>query len=390
MVMENVDITKPKNNYTQLPESIYNYVSKGIISLRDVVVYACIKTQCDGKYDSSAASISRIYSLNKNTIQTSIKVLSESGLIRLNTKGKRHRISIFPIEGIEFDNIPKVVLMSGDLNLKSKEFLLASWGCIEDNRYYGTKKELHYDAFESLNIKLRWVETRMRELEEKGFLKYIGSEKCYEISVAKVFMISDTVIDNKLGIIKEYEQQLEEAEEVIVSYETKTGVTRDKVGVWEPDEKEKEKAGKAPKWLEPVVEAINEGCEKLGKRKFSLKPSEYTNLGNQIKETIASMDGDSEERIIEKIIKSIEWKAKQALITPDEKKYWTKGFFTRKTNNIGKNLYHHQQFMLKNPYHSIAPTITKKKVVENNIRRIEEESNHGRDTSYIYEDLDKW
>jgi DNA-binding Lrp family transcriptional regulator len=381
--MENVDITRPKNNYTKLPESIYDYVSKKIISLRDVVVYACIKTQYEGKYDTSSSSISRIYKMNKQTIQKSISSLKDAGLIKVDSRGKKHKINVLNIEGIDFDNIPKVLLMSSDLNIRDKEFLLASWGCIEDNRYYGTKKALFNDAFKSLNVSLRWVETRMSELTEKEFLRHIAKEKCYEISIQKVFLMSDTVIDSKLGIIKEYEEQLEEAEGVIVSYETKTGVSRDKVAIWEPNESDKDKASKAPNWLEPVVEAIDKGCEKVGKKKFVFKTSDYENLGKQIKETIESNDGDSEERIIAKIIASIEWKAKQASINESDKKYWTKGFFTRKTNNIGKNLYHHTQFMEKNPYHSVAKNIPK--INKSVSKPVVVDKN-----SFAFKDLDEW
>jgi hypothetical protein len=105
------------------------------------------------------------------------------------------------------------------------------------------------------------------------------------------------------------------------------------------------------KLIKPIIDAIDYGCSKLGKKTFVFSKTEYKYITDSVKETINSNDGDSKERVVGKLALAIRWKADNAHTNVSEKKFWTKGFFTRKTkNNYSINLYHYERFLSENPY----------------------------------------
>jgi hypothetical protein len=141
-------------------------------------------------------------------------------------------------------------------------------------------------------------------------------------------------------------------EKVVLEYERKTGISRKNIFDFDGEKMfSKKSVPSVTKLLLPIVESINSGCKSLNKKSFSFTSSELSHISNHVKEIIDSRDGDSKDRIISKISESITWKANNACRNLNEVKYWTKGFFTRKTkNNLALNLYHYERDLEANPY----------------------------------------
>lgn len=331
------NITKPEKNYTKISEDIYSYIKNKAISITDLTTYMGIKTQIEGGYDSSVRSISRVFSIDKNKVSRSFKALEDCGLLFIDRSGGRFSCRLKGVDGEEFDKIPKALLMTSEIDIKQKAFLISSWAFVEDNRYYGSRKSLYEDAFKTLNVSLSWVTQRINSLIKKGVLNKGDDSFCFEINLESIVEISDLIIDNSLEIINEYE--------------VKTGVSRDEVFAWEPTKEVIEKTElESPKWLTPITEAISEGNNMLGRGDFTFTSSDFREIAKHIRQVIEEV-GD--EAVVEDIVNSIKWKADRANNNEDEKKYWSKGFFVRKTkNNFSTNLYHYKKFLAANPFYN--------------------------------------
>ena len=134
-------------------------------------------------------------------------------------------------------------------------------------------------------------------------------------------------------------------EDMIDSYEKKTGIPRENILDWETDVEISTREYNSPKWLLPVIDTINKGAECIGKSPFVFSSSQFTTIGKWVKEIIGKRDGDSDDRCMEAIINSIKWKSSQAAINDNDKKFYTKGFFSRTTkNNLASNLYHYEEY----------------------------------------------
>jgi hypothetical protein len=356
--MDRLNITDIKRNFTKLEEELYSFVSDKVIKLHDVLVYVSIKTQVEGRYDTSNGSISRIFKLRKSTITDSVSRLVDAKLVEIEYNNGKSICRIKKLEDEEFDKIPKTLLMSSLLDVKQKTFLLAAWAYIKDNSLMYTRRDLHKLAFQPLNVGLRWVNSRVDELVDLGVLD--KGVKELKIDFSKIVEMSDLVIEEVL-------EDSAQLEETVVEYETKTGVDRDKIFDWEPTEGTIKKEFNSPKWLEPITKAILDGCVALGKKPFSFNSGEFKAIGDHVKEIIEKRDGDSEERCITKIIESIQWKIDKAVRNPDEKKYYTSGYFVRKKkNNIASTLYHYEMDRKNNPYANkpSAPAKAAKRVIK--------------------------
>jgi len=157
-------------------------------------------------------------------------------------------------------------------------------------------------------------------------------------------------------IIKQLTEKVSQLEEVVNEYEAQTRIDRVSIFTWcgEEIESDNTKPVRIPKNLSEVIKAIDKGCSDINKKKFSFSQSNITGIGRQVKEIIDNRDGDSRERIIARIVESIEWKIN--MITQDiaMKKYWSKQFFTRtRTNNLSKNLYHYEEYLKKYPMYKM-------------------------------------
>ena len=346
------DITDVKRDFTKLEDDIYDYVERRDIRIQDVVVFIAIKTQVSGGYTTSNGSLSRIFNLKKSTITDSISRLVDVKLIEAEYTNGRMVCSVKNIGGCVFDKIPKSLIMTSMLDIKHKSFLLSIWGYIESNSLPFTKSSLHSEVFSFYGVGSRWVSSRIDELIEIGILT--KQCKSLHIDLSKIIEMSDMVINDVLidsSIL----------EDTVVEYEDKTGISRDKIFSWESIEELPKKEFNSPKWMSVVVDAINKGCESLNKKPFEFSSSDFKNIGDNIKSIVSARDGDSEERVLKRIADSIIWKSNNASRNKDELKYWTKGFFSRKTkNNIASNLYHYDRDMEANPY-AKKPTVAKNK-----------------------------
>jgi predicted transcriptional regulator len=331
------NITKPEKNYTKISEDIYSYIKNKSISITDLTTYIGIKTQIEGGYDSSVRSVARVFSIDKNKVSRSFKALEDCGLLFIDRSGGRFSCKLKDIGGEEFDKIPKALLMTSEIDIKQKAFLISSWAFIEDNKYYGSRRSLYEEAFKTLNVSLSWVTQRINSLINKGILSKGNETFCFEINLESIVEISDLIIDNNLEIINEYE--------------VKTGVSRDEVFAWEPTKETVEKTeSESPKWLTPITEAISEGNNILGRGDFKFTSSDFREIAKNVRQVI---DEAGDDKVVEDIVNSIKWKAERALNNDKEKKYWSKGFFVRKTkNNFSTNLYHYKKFLAENPFYN--------------------------------------
>ena len=243
--------------------------------------------------------------------------------------------------------------MSDTLTLPQKSFMLAAWNEVFDGHLEHSKASLQRDIFSQYHKGLAWVGGRVDELVDIGLIEI--DKRSMRINFEMIVDMSDTVISSVL-------MESSHLENVVVAYEEKTGVTRDKIFDWKETEEVIRKEFNSPKWLESITNAINAGCVALSKKPFDFTAGEFHTIGKHVKDIIENVDGDSEERIIEKIANSIIWKTNNASRNENEKKYYTKGFFTRKTkNNLASNLYHFERDLESNPYGygNSKPSVTK-------------------------------
>tara|TARA_R110000744_G_scaffold7342_1_gene25246 strand:+ start:909 stop:2027 length:1119 start_codon:yes stop_codon:yes gene_type:complete len=349
---KSLNITDIKKNFTKLEDELYDFVEDKVIKLHDVVIYAALKTQLTGGYSTSNGSLSRIFNLSKSTITDSISRLVDAKIVKTTYSNGKLICSIVRLDDEYFDKIPRALLMTDSIDLKQKAFMLASWSYVRCNSLPYTRKKLYEDVFSYLNVGIRWMNTRIDDLIDIGVLAKHPQEIVVDLS--KVIEMSDMVIDSVLI-------DSSHLEDVVVAYEDKTGVTRDKIFDWKETKEVVKKEFNSPKWLEPITNAINAGCVALSKKPFDFTAGEFATIGKHVKDIIENVDGDSEERIIEKIANSIIWKTNNASRNENEKKYYTKGFFTRKTkNNLASNLYHFERDLESNPYGNSKPSVTKK------------------------------
>ena len=344
----NIDI---KRNFTILDESIWGYVLDREIKLVDVVVFAAIKSQNDGNYGRSMADIGRLYNIPRATTERCISRLNDVKLVTVTYKNGKATVKNKDLDTSVFEKVPKSLLMSDTLTLPQKSFMLAAWNEVFDGHLEHSKASLQRDVFSQYHKGLAWVAARVDELVDIGLIEI--DKRSMRINFEMIVDMSDTVISSVL-------MESSHLENVVVAYEEKTGVTRDKIFEWKETEEVVKKEFNSPKWLESITNAISVGCVALGKKPFDFTAGEFATIGKHVKDIIENVDGDSEERIIEKIANSIIWKTNNASRNENEKKYYTKGFFTRKTkNNLASNLYHFERDLEANPYGNSKPSVTK-------------------------------
>jgi len=336
----NIDI---KRNFTILDESIWGYVLDREIKLVDVVVFAAIKSQNDGNYGRSMADIGRLYNIPRATTERCIGRLNDVKLVTVTYKNGKATVKNKNLDTSVFEKVPKSLLMSDTLTLPQKSFMLAAWNEVFDGHLEHSKASLQRDVFSQYHKGLSWVAARVDELVGIGLIEI--DKRSMRINFEMIVDMSDTVISSVL-------MESSHLENVVVAYEEKTGVTRDNIFDWEEVKGDvPKKEFNSPKWIKPITNAINVGCVTLGKKEYSFTGGEVTIIKKHVNDIIDNTDGDSKERIVEKIVNSIIWKANNASRNESEKKFWTLGFFTRKTkNNFASNLYHYNLHVEANPY----------------------------------------
>ena len=359
--MENFGEIKVKRNFTILDELIWGYVLEQKIKLVDVVVFAAIKTQNDAKFGKSMADISRIYKITRATTERCISRLRDAELVSITYLNGKADIKSKSLDSSKFEKVPKSLLMSSTLNLSQKAFLLASWDEVFQGYINHSKSSLQRDVFSQYGIGYDWVTSRVNELAKIGLLSIEG--RSMKINFETIVDMSDTIISGAFG-------ESAHLENVVFEYEEKTGISRKNIFDYDGEETtDKKSSPVTPKLILPIIEAIKSGCELLKMKPFELTASELKFLVEQSKKIIDSRDGDSKERIIKHISDSITWKANNAARDINQVKFWTKGYFTRKTkNNLASNLYHYEKDLEANPYSrtpkqiaSSAKKVSKKK-----------------------------
>ena len=258
----------------------------------------------------------------------------------------------------EYDKIPKTLLLSEKLTLQQKTFMLSVWNDIQYGYLEYSKSSLQKKVFSEFGQGLSWVTSRVSELVDINIL--VLEKGRIKVVLETILNMSDVVISNMLS-------ESSSLENVVLEYEEKTGVGRGDVFDWkcgEEDVETKKKGVSPSKKIEPIISAIIDGCIRLEKQVFNFTKGDYTLITNQVNEIIENRDGDSEDRIIQKIVDSIVWKTDNCVRIVSDRKFYTKGFFTRKIkNNFASNLYHYDRDIESNPYRSKG-VATKKPTVK--------------------------
>ena len=334
---------KIKDQYTLVSNSIYDYVVDERIKIVDIVIYAAIKSQNDSGYGNSLSDVHRIFNIPYSSVKASAERLRECGLIEITYDNGTAICIENKLSEDDTDKIPKTILMSKDLDLRNKSFLLSVWIDVTDDGVLDyNKKTLSKEVFKELNVGVAWVTSRVTELSSFGILYVNG--RSIQININKIVNMSDNIIADTL-------RSSSDLEGIVVEYESKTGIDRGNIFDWKESEEEEVKKGfNSPKWLKPIVDALDEGCKLLEKKSFELNSGELTTLGGHVKEIVSGNGQDSQEEVMQKIIDSILWKAEEVLRGNAEMKWWNKGYFTRKKNNLSVNLYYFSEYLLKYPY----------------------------------------
>jgi len=368
------DYKNIEKKFTALDDEIFEYIKKKKIEANDIVVYTIIHNQNNSGFDTTGKFMSKIFNIGASTITNSTRRLEEAGLIRIKYGSNGKMICSLVIdEPDSFIKIPNGILYSHDIHIKEKSFLICIWESIVEDIIPYNKGSLHSDVFSVFGKGRRWVSGIVDSLTEKGVLiKENG--KTLKIDLSKIVDLSESVIDNISGHSISLIDQNNAQEDMLNSYEKKTGIPRDNILDWDTEVLDDTKKFNSPKWMLPVIDAINKGADCLNKRPFVFNSSEFSNIGKHIREIIEKRDGDSDERCINVIVDSIKWKASQASRNDSEKKYYTKGFFSRaKKNNIASNLYHFEEYR-KNmvcPTEQKFPEKAVKKVVNKKVKKKE-------------------
>ena len=331
------------DKYTLLSNSVYDYVMDKRIKIIDTVIYAAIKTQNDSGYGNSLSDIYRIFNIPYSSVKASADRLEECGLIEITYNNGKAVCIEAKLPNDDTDKIPKTILMSKDLDLRNKAFLLSIWIDVSDDGILDyTKKTLHEEVFKELRVGLAWVTSRITELSSFGILYVNG--RSIQININKIISMSDNVVADVL-------KDSSDLEEIVVEYESKTGIDRDNIFDWKVSGEEPKKDFNSPKWLQPIVDALDEGCEKLSSTPFKLNSGELTNLGEHVKEIVEKNGAEPSEEVMQRIVDSILWKAEEVLRGNSDMKWWNKGYFTRKNkNNLSVNVFYFSEYLLKYPY----------------------------------------
>ena len=113
------------DKYTLLSNSVYDYVMDKRIKIIDTVIYAAIKTQNDSGYGNSLSDIYRIFNIPYSSVKASADRLEECGLIEITYNNGKAVCIEAKLPNDDTDKIPKTILMSKDLDLRNKAFLLS-------------------------------------------------------------------------------------------------------------------------------------------------------------------------------------------------------------------------------------------------------------------------
>lgn len=376
--MGDLNKNKVKKNYTLVSESIYDYVSDGLIKITDIVVYTAVKTQRDGGYGSSLSDIHRVFNIPFSSLERVMERLKEHGLVTVEFDNGKAICKEKKFPNTESDRIPKTLLMSKDLDLRNKAFLMSVWIDVEENGLLNhTKKSLHSEIFKELGVGITWVTSRITELSALGLLNTEGRKMF--INLDKIINMSDVVIADVL-------KESSDLEDIVVEYEDKTGILRSQISEWNPESSDKKpKDFSSPKWLQPIIDALNEGCVMLNKDVWVLNSGELGRLGDNIKEIIGEDGSRSQDEVIKDISDSIIWKAERVIKGVDERKWWNKGYFTRQKNNLKVNLYYFSEDIKKYPFAKKSTTPPVKKVVKEQKKVVSKSSTPRKGFNYGFE-----
>jgi len=337
------DDKKIRDKFTLVNNSVYSYVISKKIKLVDVVTYSAIKTQNDSGYGNSLSDIKRIFNIPYSSIKDSAHRLESCGLIKISyNNGKAIcKEKVFTKDGS--DRIPKTILMSKDLDLRDKSFLLAIWTYVGgDGSLDYTRQSLQNYVFKELHMGLKWVSSRIQSLSSFGLIYMSG--RSIQINIDKIINISNNVVEDTL-------KDSYRLEDIVVEYEVKTGISRKNIFDWhEANDIDESKKVSSPKWLESTIDSINTGCRHLSKKEFEFESSELVNIGDNINKIVDEGNNGSKENVLKLISESIIWKSEMAKNGSEDIKYWTKGYFSRKKNNLSVNLYFYLEYLKKYPF----------------------------------------
>lgn len=337
-----------KKNKISLENELFLKFNDGKLRFSDILFFALIKSFSSDGLNTSVNNISKYIKISYNTGKSCSNRLFENRLISIDENGQQDIVG--NLSGDYFEHIPKALIMSGNIPNNHKTFLIFSWGTFVCSEKKLSQSSLIKAMDNSTKLNYSWLNRVSNEMismetliEENGFI---------EINIPEISdeVISSLVSDNDY------------LENVVIEYESKTKIKRENIFDYDPKTMTPEtiKKPEKPKWVQPVFDAIDEGCKKINKRKFKFSSEEIKTVCNYIKEMVAADDSDLNE-VVKKVSDSIEWKAYMCGIDTKQKKFYTKDFFCRKTkNNIKSNMYFFDEYKKRVPEYGIK----KKKIVQ--------------------------